>query len=78
MIYERRFVMAYYLGVDLQEVKKMPIKEINWYIKRLNKEFEKGNSDSKAAHYNTPDVRAMNGKSRAHVPKKLIRPNGTY
>ena len=52
-------------------------KEIG-FIKRINKEFEKANQkgksvQTKAAHTNTPDARALMGNSRQAVPAKLRR-----
>ena len=46
-------------------------------MKRINTEFERANeknSDaSRAAHSNTSEMRAMQGRARAQVPAKLRR-----
>lgn len=48
-----------------------------WFIKRINDEIKKSNDAnapaSRAAHDNTPDQRAVSGRSRANVPAKLRR-----
>jgi len=56
----------------------MPIAHRAWFINRVNQEFEKSkekgeNPPSKAAHQNTPDIRALQGMSRDSVPAKLRR-----
>lgn len=45
-------------------------------MRRLNKEFEEAAKNGKAPpsqapQYNTPDVRALQGKARTHVPAGL-------
>ena len=68
----------YYVGFSYEEAKSMPISHRVWFIQRVNQEFEKSrekgeNPPSKAAHHNTPDVRALQGMSRANVPANLRR-----
>jgi hypothetical protein len=67
----------YYLGFSYFECMNLPIWQRNWFIERVNQEFKRAkesNSDvSKAAHDNTPDMRALTGKNRADVPAKLRR-----
>ena len=63
----------YYMGFSYIEVYNIPIWQRIWFIQRLNKELKKANSDSKAAHANSPDARALAGKHRAQVPAKLRR-----
>jgi hypothetical protein len=72
------FLLMYYGGISPVEYSKLPVYLIRWLIGRINKEIEaasKAQSQpaSKAAHHNSPDVRAMSGKTRAHVPSKLQR-----
>lgn len=76
LILEPFFALNTYAGWDWVTFYNMPITIRRWFIKRLNEEFEKSKNDgtappSKAAHHNTPDIRAMQGKARAHVPPNL-------
>ena len=61
------------MGFSYIEVYNIPIWQRIWFIKRLNKELKKANGDSKAAHANSADARALMGKHRAQVPSKLRR-----
>ena len=68
----------YYMGFTYYEAYNIPVWQRNWFIKRINKEFEKANQQgksvqTKAAHTNTPDARALMGNSRQAVPAKLRR-----
>ena len=55
----------------------MPVSYKRWFIERINKELtrssESGNTQSKALHQNSPDVRAMQGRVREQVPSRLRR-----
>jgi hypothetical protein len=55
----------------------IPISYRTWFIKRINQEIKKTNSEgdgqSRAAHHNSPEIREMQGRSRAQVPAKLRR-----
>ena len=55
-----------------------PVAYKKWLIKRIEKEIQKagknnGNIPSKAMHHNTPDARALTGKTRPVAPSKLQR-----
>ncbi len=63
----------YYMGFSYIEVYNIPIWQRIWFIQRLNKELKKANGDSRAAHANSADARALMGKSRAQVPANLRR-----
>jgi len=67
----------YYMGFTYRECMDLPIWQRKWFIERINEEFKRAkeaNSDaSRAAHHNTPDSRAMQGRARSHVPAKLRR-----
>ena len=67
----------YYMGFTYVESYNLPYWQRIWFIERINKEFEKANeaqSDaSRAAHSNSPENRAMQGRARSHVPAKLRR-----
>lgn len=50
-----------------------PVAYKRWLIKRIEKEIkqsgEKGDDiPSKAPHHNTPDIRQLTGKTKAHAP----------
>ena len=67
----------YYMGFSYWECYNIPIQYRLWFIKRLNEEIkrtnEKGSSNSRAAHTNTPEARSLQGKARSQVPAKLRR-----
>lgn len=67
----------YYMGFTYDEAIALPLWQRRWFIERLNKEFakakESGGGGSRAAHDNTPDVRALQGLTRATVPSRLRR-----
>lgn len=64
--------------MDWNTYYNFPIAYKRWLIKRIEQEIQKAHdaqSDipSKAVHHNTPDVRALTGKTRHQVPSKLTR-----
>jgi hypothetical protein len=67
----------YYGGFLWKEVYNLPVTYKRWFIERINKELtrthESGNTQSKALHQNTPDIRALQGNVRAQVPSRLKR-----
>jgi hypothetical protein len=76
LILEPFFNLAYYFGMDWVTFYNFPITYRRWLMKRLNEEFEKASKNkepppSKAAHHNSPDIRALTGKVRPQVPHKL-------
>jgi len=55
-----------------------PVAYKHWLIKRIEKEISKAHEaqadvPSRAMHQNTPDARALAGRTRAVVPSKLTR-----
>ena len=62
----------YYMGFSYWECYNIPIQYRIWFIKRLQKEL-KNSEDSRAAHANTPDQRALMGKHNANAPARLRR-----
>lgn len=59
-----------------------PVSYKKWLIERINKEIQEAaeankqggaNVPSKAAHHNSPDLRALSGKHRSITPAKLRR-----
>lgn len=79
------FLLMYYCGFSYSEVYNLPVSIRRWYIERVNKELTKGNKDpdnpdappepgpSRAPQDNSPEVRALQGRARTHVPSRLIR-----
>ncbi len=67
----------YYGGFSYTEIYNLPITYKRWFIERIGKELNKtsesGNTQSKALHQNTPDIRALQGKMRQQTPSKLRR-----
>jgi hypothetical protein len=65
----------YYGGFLYEEVYRMPVSYKRWFIERIGKELNKDNGEtqSKALHQNTPDVRSLQNKARAQVPSRLRR-----
>ena len=67
----------YYMGFTYREGYNIPIWQRIWFMKRLNKELKRaqqeGSGDSRAAHANSPDARALMNKHRHMVPAKLRR-----
>ena len=72
--------MMYYVGFTYRECYNIPVWQRRWFIDRLNKEikrYKEANDGetppTRAAHQNTPDVRAMMGRHRSMVPANLRR-----
>lgn len=68
----------YYMGFSYNEVMGLPVLYKKWFIERVVKEMNRGGDDktpapTKALHQNTPDVRALQGRSRLQVPSRLRR-----
>ena len=67
----------YYGGFSYTEIYNLPVSYKRWFIQRisneLNKTAEKGDTQTKALHQNTPDIRSLQGKMRSQVPAKLRR-----
>ncbi len=67
----------YYMGFTYREAYMLPIWQRIWFINRISEEFKRANERqsqaSRAAHDNTPDMRALQGNSRSHVPSRLSR-----
>ena len=75
---EHIFALMYYCGFTYNEVYNIPIWQRVWFIKRLNKEIKRandqqGDASTRAAHHNSPDTRAMQGRMRNQVPANLRR-----
>lgn len=77
LLLEPTFLLMYYMGFQYQEAYNLPVVYKRWFIERVSKELNKtsegGETQSRALHQNTPDVRAMQGRSRPQAPSKLRR-----
>ena len=68
----------YYTGFTYTEAYRLPLWQRRWFIERINEEFrrasEKGESaNSRAAHDNDPQSRALKGMARESPPGRLRR-----
>ncbi len=65
------------MGFSYQEAYMLPVAYKRWFIdrvvKELNRSSEQGETQSRALHQNTPDVRAMQGRVRPQTPSRLRR-----
>lgn len=55
----------------------MPVFYKRWFIERISRELnrtgESGQTQSRAAHQNSPEVRQLMGRDRDQVPSRLRR-----
>lgn len=67
----------YYGGMTLTETMNIPVAYKRWFIERISKELsrssENGQTQSRAAHQNAPETRALMGKARDQTPSRLRR-----
>ena len=78
VLLEPFFLLGYYFGMNWETYYNFPVAYKHWLIKRIGKEVSKAQeaqSDipSRGMHQNTPDARAIAGRSRTTVPSKLTR-----
>ena len=69
---EHSFLLMYYMGFSYWECYNIPIQYRVWFIQRLQRELKQSN-DSKAAHDNSAEQRALAGKHHTNAPAKLRR-----
>ncbi len=67
------FILMYYMGFSHREAVTLPIWQRKWFIDRFVQEMKDSQGGDKSAHNNSPDARAMQGRSRSQVPAKLRR-----
>jgi hypothetical protein len=64
----------YYGGFGYKEAYFLPIWQRVWFIQRMQEEFKRSNNEqTRAAHANSPEHRAMMGRSRTDAPANLRR-----
>ncbi len=77
LILEPIFLLMYYGGFLYKEAYHLPVPYKRWFIdriiKELNKSSEGGDTQSRALHHNSPDVRNMQEKARSQSPSRLRR-----
>lgn len=77
LILEPAFLLIYYGGCLYEEVMRMPVAYKRWLIQRINQEItkthESGNTQTRALHQNSPDVRELQGRVRSQAPSRLRR-----
>lgn len=66
------------MGFTYVEAYNIPVWQRNWFIRRINKEFSKAAeknqpAQSRAAHTNNAETRALMGNHRQQVPANLRR-----
>ena len=66
------------MGFTYSEAYNIPIWQRRWFLTRTQKEInrtnnEDGGAGTRAAHQNSPDMRAWMERQRARVPAKLRR-----
>jgi len=77
LILEPAFLLMYYGGFLYRETYNIPVSYKRWFVDRIvreiNRSSEDGNTQTRALHQNTPDVRALQGKAREQMPSRLRR-----
>lgn len=67
----------YYGGFTYTDVYNMPVQYKRWFLTRISKELQRNTGDNgtatRAAHVDTTEMRALQGKTRAEVPSRLKR-----
>jgi hypothetical protein len=71
---EPTFSLMYYMGFTYTECMKLPVWKRKWFIERMVREMERaGGKNSRAAHANDAQTRALSGYHREAPPAKLRR-----
>lgn len=77
LVLEPAFLLIYYGGFLYSEVQNLPVAYKRWFIDRISRELKRthdqGNTQSRAVHQNSPDVRALQGMAREQTPSRLRR-----
>jgi hypothetical protein len=63
----------YYMGFTYKEAMNLPIWQRTWFLERMQKEMNAAKGQSRAAHSNDSQSRAMSGLQRGETPAKLRR-----
>jgi hypothetical protein len=66
------------MGFSYTECTKLPVVYKDWFLNRLIKEINKSSEEgdatqSRAAHHNTSDMRALQNRTHPNAPAKLRR-----
>ena len=76
IVLEPTFLLMYYGGFLYNEAYNLPVAYRKWFIERISRELNrKGgeNPPTKALHQDTPEMRALMGRTRDHSPSRLRR-----
>lgn len=75
VVLEPTFLLMYYGGFLYSEAYSLPVAYRKWFIERIGNELNKkgGNTPSRALHHDTPEMRALQGKTRDHAPSRMRR-----
>lgn len=67
----------YYGGFTYTETYNLPVQYRRWFLERLTKELQrntdKNGTATRAAHVDTPETRALQGRTRSESPSRLRR-----
>jgi hypothetical protein len=67
----------YYGGFTYSEIERLPVAYKRWFIdrivKELNRSAEQGNTQSRALHNNSSELRQLQGMARDQTPSRLRR-----
>lgn len=72
-LYERMFLLMYYMGMEFNTLWNMPVKMQKWFLKRMDEEISRASEAKqdiphKGADANTPQNRELTGKFRSFNP----------
>ena len=67
------FILMYYMGFGNREAMDLPIWQRTWFVDRFVKEMKESQGGDRSPHNNSPDDRALMGRTRSQVPAKLRR-----
>jgi hypothetical protein len=78
VVLEPTFLLMYYGGFMYTEAYNLPVSYRRWFIERIGKELNKKGSNgnpqpTRALHQDTPETRALLGRTRDHAPSRLRR-----
>lgn len=78
IVFEPHFIMTYYAGFTWSEYVNYPVAYRKKFMDRIQEELNNAadkNSDipSKAPQHNTPETRALLGKTKAHTPNSKMQ-----
>jgi hypothetical protein len=76
IVLEPTFLLMYYGGFLYTEAYNLPVAYRKWFVERIGKEISKKGSENpptRALHQDTPEARALLGRTRDQSPSRLRR-----